>query len=79
MMLKLIAYPLTACLVFPSAGCAPTPVVPLTEGALFCAVEEPRQFTQEELDWRAENAPWNLRRDFKTNLAWERECPTTGA
>jgi len=37
-------------------------------------VEEPRRFSQEELDWRAENAPWNLRRDHKTNTTWDREC-----
>lgn len=41
---------------------------------LFCDVEEPRRFSQEELDWRAANAPWNLRRDFKTNTTWDREC-----
>ena len=41
---------------------------------LFCDVEEQRRFSQEELDWRAANAPWNLRRDFKTNATWDREC-----
>lgn len=41
---------------------------------LFCDVEEARRFTQEELDWRSEHAPWNLRRDYKTNLTWDREC-----
>jgi hypothetical protein len=40
----------------------------------FCDIEEPRRFTQAELDWRAANAPWNLRRDFKTNISWDREC-----
>jgi len=44
---------------------------------LFCDVEEPRRFSQEELDWRAANAPWNLRRDFKTNTTWDRECVDT--
>jgi hypothetical protein len=44
------------------------------EAANFCDVKEPRRFTQEELDWRAENAPWNLRRDFKTNTTWDRVC-----
>ena len=48
--------------------------IPVEEEALFCDVEEPRRFTQAELDWRAENAPWNLRRDFKTNTTWDREC-----
>lgn len=41
---------------------------------LFCDVEEPRRFTQEELDWRVAHAPWNLRRDWKTNETWDREC-----
>lgn len=44
------------------------------EEALFCDIEEPRKFTQRELDWRAANAPTNLRKDFKTNLSYEREC-----
>jgi len=43
------------------------------EEALFCDVEEKRRFTQEEIDWRSEHAPWNLARDYRTNLAWERE------
>lgn len=43
-------------------------------GVEFCDVEEPRRFSQAEIDWRAEHAPWNLRRDFQTNLTWEREC-----
>lgn len=42
--------------------------------AFFCDLEEMRFFTQEELDWRREHAPENLRRDFKTNKAFEREC-----
>ena len=53
-------------------GCAPKVVA--SDDALFCDVEEPRKFTQAELDWRAANAPTNLRKDFKTNLSWEREC-----
>jgi hypothetical protein len=40
----------------------------------FSPNRKPRRFTQAELDWRAENAPWNLRRDFKTNISWDREC-----
>ena len=47
----------------------------IIEEALFCDVEEPRRFSQAEIDWRSENAPWNLRKDYKTNLTWERECP----
>jgi len=53
-------------------GCSPSPA-PVIEEALFCDIEEKRVFSQEEIDWRAENAPWNLARDFRTNLAWERE------
>ena len=62
------------------AGCfrPPAEVVASTEAA-FCDVEEPRRFSQEELDWRAEHAPWNLRRDYKTNLTWDRECAAPAA
>ena len=42
--------------------------------AAFCDLEEKRYFSQAELDWRAQNAPENLRLDYKTNLAIEREC-----
>lgn len=58
-------------------GCFRPPVEVATE-PLFCDVEEPRRFTQAELDWRAANAPANLRRDFKTNTTWDRECVPTG-
>lgn len=50
------------------------PRVVSDDKANFCDVEEPRRFTQAELDWRAEHAPANLRRDFKTNTTWDREC-----
>ena len=63
-----------AILTFPLIGCStPTPPV-VDEGPLFCDVEEKRKFSQAEIDWRAANAPWNLTRDFRTNLTWEREC-----
>lgn len=58
------------------AGCSRTE--PVVEEALFCDIEEKRRFSQEEIDWRGKNAPWNLARDFRTNLAWERECETAG-
>lgn len=61
-----------AFLMFLITGCSTTPE-PLVEKAFFCDIEEKRKFTQEEIDWRAANAPWNLARDFRTNLAWERE------
>lgn len=43
-------------------------------GPLFCDVEEPRRFSRAEIEWRQENAPWNLARDYRTNLTWDREC-----
>lgn len=57
-------------------GCArpPPDEPPPVTAPLFCDVEEPRRFTQAEIDWRAANAPWNLRRDYKTNTTWDREC-----
>lgn len=61
---------------FVLAGCSPRPEPPVVvyEGPLFCDVEEPRRFSQAEIDWRSVNAPWNLRRDFATNATWDREC-----
>jgi hypothetical protein len=59
-------------------GCAPDPIMVPDGAADFCDIEEPRRFTQEELDWRAANAPWNLRLDFKTNISWDRECEGAG-
>jgi hypothetical protein len=66
-------------LTFLITGCGQTTIPPEVEPAepepaRFCDVEEPRRFSQEELDWRSVNAPWNLRRDFKTNTTWDREC-----
>jgi len=37
-------------------------------------VEEERRFSQDEINWRTANAPWNLARDYRTNLTFEREC-----
>lgn len=68
--MRLLLIPaLSMCLM---AGSCLTPLPP-TE-AIFCDVEEKRIFSQAEIDWRGVNAPWNLTRDFRTNLAWEREC-----
>jgi len=68
--MRLLLIPaLSMCLM---AGSCLTPPSP-TE-AIFCDVEEKRIFSQAEIDWRGVNAPWNLTRDFRTNLAWEREC-----
>lgn len=58
-------------LVLPLSICNPSEI---PTGPLFCDVEEPRRFTQGEWDWRSANAPWNLRRDVKTNAAWAEEC-----
>lgn len=57
-----------------AGSCQPTPPILEDPPVLFCDIEEKRKFTQEEWDWRAVNAPWNLRRDVKTNTAWDREC-----
>lgn len=63
------------CATFLLSGCfRPTPPVTEEPPVFFCDVEEPRRFSQAELDWRSANAPWNLRRDFKTNTTWDREC-----
>lgn len=48
-------------------------------GPDFCIVEEPRRFTQEELDWRSEHAAGNLRRDLKTNATGKAACGWIGA
>lgn len=64
-------------LLFLPAGLCHQPVeIEPSDEALFCDVEEPRRFTQEEIDWRAINAQWNLVKDYQTNLTFERECPT---
>lgn len=55
-------------------GCWNSEEAPSSEGPRFCDVEEERRFSQEELDWRGKHAPWNLAKDFRTNLTYEREC-----
>ena len=55
-------------------GCGPSPIPPVIEAALFYDVEEERRFSQDEINWRTANAPWNLARDYRTNLTFEREC-----
>lgn len=53
----------------------PETIVPDTpDGPLFCDVEEPRRFSQKEVDYRVANFPANFRRDIKTNSTYEREC-----
>jgi hypothetical protein len=77
-MRKLMRSLMPICGLFLIGGCGPDPVPVLPPaGLLFCDAEEARRFTQEELDWRSAYAPWNLRRDFKTNLTLEEECPAS--
>ena len=71
--MRLTVFLTTICATFLLAGCFPQ-IEPVSEGPLFCDIEQPRRFTQTELDWRAAHAPANLRADFKTNAAWDREC-----
>lgn len=75
-MLRLIT--LTTFVTLLLSGCGTDPEIPVNEEALFCDVEEQRKFSQAEIDWRADNAPWNLKRDLKTNKTGERECPDWG-
>ena len=61
--------------VLPLSSCGTKePDIPVNVEALFCDVEEMRKFSQAEIDWRAANAAWNLRRDLKTNETGKREC-----
>jgi hypothetical protein len=70
--MRLLLIPaLSMCLM--AGSCLPTPK-PVYSGPLFCDVEEPRRFTRSEISWRQVNAPANLARDYRTNLAWDREC-----
>lgn len=75
--MRLINFLTMICAMFLITGCFPwmdqTPTVEDDE-VNFCEVEERRLFTQEELDVRAERFPANLRRDFKTNRTFDREC-----
>ena len=63
-----------SCLMFLITGCSKPQETVSGKEAYFCDVEEKRRFTQQEIDWRTQHAPWNLSRDFRTNLSWEREC-----
>ena len=54
-----------------AAGCAdPTQM----GGPLFCDVERPRTFSQDESAWRLAHAPENLKLDLATNEAGESHC-----
>ena len=54
------------------AGCGPNDV-PLSQGPLFCDVEQPRVFTEPEIQARAP-FPANLRRDLATNERGRDHC-----
>jgi hypothetical protein len=73
-MLKSKIFRTMICALFLPAGSCLRPDPVASTEPLFCDIEEPRRFSQAELDWRAKHASWNLRRDFKTNMAWDREC-----
>lgn len=73
-MLKLITFPLVILTLFLTTGCAKYVPNAVVEEPSVCDVEQMRKFSQTELDWRAEYAPWNLALDFKTNKTLEREC-----
>lgn len=69
---------LMICAVLLLSGCADKlPEIPIDESPRFCDVEELRRFSQDEINWRSDNAPWNLTRDLKTNATGERECGWT--
>jgi len=74
--MKSTACLMTICSTLLLTGCLgrDDPVAVEKPVAAFCDVEEPRRFSQAEIEWRAANAPWNLRRDYKTNKTWDREC-----
>jgi len=56
-----------------AAGCS-NPLAPVEPELAFCDAAEPRKFSQLEIDWRSENAPANLRKDFQDNTTGAREC-----
>lgn len=64
-------------LLFLPAGMCQKPEPVASDDALFCDIEEPRRFTQTQVDWRSVNDVANFRRDLQTNLAWDAEqCDT---
>ena len=73
--MRLTGSMLTICAVALLSSCSPKPLpIPVETGPLFCDVEEPRRFSHDEIEWRSEHAPWNLRKDLKTNATHKREC-----
>lgn len=56
------------------SGCLKPEKVETEPEPLFCDHTETSKFTQEEIDWRAANAPWNLKRDLAKNEKRKRWC-----
>lgn len=54
-----------------AAGCAKKIEVVTPD---FCDLTETRRFSHEEMNWRAANAPWNLRKDIAENQLREEIC-----
>jgi len=72
--MRLTGYPMAVLLMLLVSGCASKTPAPVYNGPLFCDLYEVRVFSQDEIDWRAAHAPWNLRRDLKNNASWKEEC-----
>lgn len=53
------------------AGCSSIQIEPISD---FCALTEDRKFGFEEFDWRAENAPGNLRYQIAQNELRQELC-----
>lgn len=49
--------------------------IPVQTEPLFCDVAEVRRFSQAEIDWRVDHAPWNLRKDLAQNDFGRANCP----
>lgn len=64
------------CLALLLSGCSQyqLPRIEVDSSPRFCDIEEARYFTADEVAWRAENAPDNLKKDLKTNKAGETFC-----
>lgn len=70
--MKLTTLAMTICAIGLLSSCGEKPVV--YQGPLFCDLYEQRRFSQEEIDWRIANAPWNLKRDLTNNEDFGAEC-----
>lgn len=66
-MLVLLMSSLTA-----AGSCLKKPIEVVTPN--FCDLSEDRRFSQAEIDWRAANAAWNLRKDIAENKLRDELC-----